>query len=370
MPVNSCPKCGAMIVPQLSRCRQCKTYLHGTSFEGFVLEKLLPEQMQRSPGTVTLCFAICLYYVLMIAGGGEAAIFGFSHFTLEQLGATHGPSILLGQYWRFVTSIFGHHDLLHLALNLSSLVAVGDIVERVFDRKKMWLIYLGSGVTSMMISHIWYVHITDQVWIVSAGASGAVCGLIGAAWFGAKKLGPQGADLQSRMKRWAIIMVIWGFAVPGVNNAAHFGGFAVGALLAHLTPAGMTQTVQVQRILSIVTMACAGVVLGCTVLMIQNLRGFPTSLADDEESRSFFGRAYYEGRDRRFSDQTRIRQSCIAAVKAGELTDDGVSKCELDVRVNDIDPGSYMRLAWMLEKRGDAARAAKLRAVADRIRRV
>src|SRR5262249_11870265 len=137
MPVNACPKCGAMIVPQLVRCRQCKAYLHGTSVEGFLFEYLLPAQVQRSPGTATLCLLICLYYALMVALAGADSLFGYSGYTLIELGAVHGPSILRGQYWRFVTSIFGHHDLLHLILNLSSLVAVGDLVERIFDRKKM-----------------------------------------------------------------------------------------------------------------------------------------------------------------------------------------------------------------------------------------
>src|SRR5215813_2341378 len=214
MPVNSCPKCGAMIVPQLARCRQCKAYLHGTGVEAFLFEQLMPAQVQRSPGTATICLLICLYYGLMLALGGGDSIIGFSGFTLQQLGAVHGPSIMLGQGWRFVTSIFGHHDLLHLALNLWSLVAVGDLVERIFDKKKMMLIYLVAGVASMAISYVWYVYAIGRPSFVSAGASGAVCGLIGAAWVGAKKMGPQGAEIARSMAKWSALMVVWGFAVP------------------------------------------------------------------------------------------------------------------------------------------------------------
>ena len=76
---------------------------------------------------------------------GLDSFLGFSSFSLIQLGATHGPSILRGQYWRFVTSIFGHHDLLHIALNLWCLVTVGPIVEKIFDRKKMIILYLVAG---------------------------------------------------------------------------------------------------------------------------------------------------------------------------------------------------------------------------------
>src|SRR5882672_4172483 len=103
MSANECPKCGAMIVPQLVRCRQCKAYLHGTNVEAFLFEQLLPAQVQRSPGTATLCLLICLFYALMLSLAGSDSIIGFSRFTLEELGAVHGPSILLGQWWRFVT---------------------------------------------------------------------------------------------------------------------------------------------------------------------------------------------------------------------------------------------------------------------------
>lgn len=368
MPVNSCPKCGAMIVPQLARCRQCRTYLHGTPIEGFFFEQVVPSQVSRSPGTATLCLLICLYYALMLVLAGRDSMIGFSNFTLQQLGATHVPSIMLGQYWRFVTSIFGHHDLLHLVFNLASLVIVGDLVERIFDKKKMMLIYLVSGVASMMLSHVWYAVLKSDLLTVSAGASGAVCGLIGAALFGARKLGPQGAEVERRMKRWAIFMVIWGFAAPGINNAAHFGGFAVGALLARLTPVGIAKEVKTQKILSVAMLVILAVVLGCVGLMVDNLRGFPAALENDARPRSILGQLYYAGTAFEFSDQVMIHQACrdAAAKKDGPL-DDAIKKCELNVRVNPSDGAGYVLLASLLDQKRPGPRADRLRMVGRRI---
>jgi membrane associated rhomboid family serine protease len=276
---------------------------------------------------------------------------------------------MLGQYWRFVTSIFGHHDLLHLTLNLASLVIVGDLVERIFDKKKMMLIYFVAGVASMALSHVWYTIITDHVTVVSAGASGAVCGLIGAALFGARKLGPQGAEVARSMKRWAIYMVIWGFVAPGINNAAHFGGFAVGALLARLTPVGITKDVQSQKVLSVAMLAMLAVALGCAGMMVENLRGFPVVLEDDAHPRAILGHVYYQGHKEDYSSQKNIEQSCSDAVtNPASRLDDAIHKCELNIRVNPQESDNYVLLAYLLERRSEPERADRVRRTGERIR--
>ena len=155
---QTCPKCGALIVPQLVRCRRCDKYLHGTAFEGMLFEHL-PGPLKRSPGTGSLVLGILLYYVVMIGVAGVRSSLGFSSYSLVELGATHGPSILLGDWWRFATSIFVHHDLVHLAFNLYALIIVGPVVEVLYDKKKTILMYLVAGVGSMIISHLWYVEI-------------------------------------------------------------------------------------------------------------------------------------------------------------------------------------------------------------------
>ena len=64
------------------------------------------------------------------------------------------------------------------------------------------------------------------------GELARVSGLIGAALFGARRMGPSGADLAKAMLRWALYLLAWGFLMSGVNNAAHFGGFVVASLMA------------------------------------------------------------------------------------------------------------------------------------------
>ena len=247
--VSTCPTCGALITPQLARCRQCQTYLHGTKLEGFVFEHLLPERLQGSPGTGLILIMILLYYGIMVTAAGLSSALSFSSFSLQQLGATHGVSILLGQYWRVVTANFLHHDIAHLAFNVWALLYVGPLVEEVFDRKKMIMIFLISGTAAMGISHGYYTYLRGDVFVTSGGASGAISGLIGAAFFVAWRMGPAGHHVFQALKRWIVIMALLGF-VLNVNNAAHLGGFLVGIGSAYIVPLGITKTVGGQRILS------------------------------------------------------------------------------------------------------------------------
>jgi membrane associated rhomboid family serine protease len=319
-----------------------------------------------------LCLLIALYYLLMMVlsfGGSPSSLLGFSGFSLVQLGATHGASILLGQYWRFVTSIFGHHDLLHIAFNLWALTAAGPVVEEIFDRKKMLLIYLLSGIASMVVSFVWYVYAKGHIDYVSAGASGAVSGMIGAALFGARRMGPQGAHIAAGMTRWAIYMVIWGFAVAGINNAAHAGGFIVGAAMARFVPLGIAKSVAAQRLLSVAMLGLLALFVASTGLMLANLRGFPASLPNDAEPRSILGAVYHQGAPLAQSDQARIWKACLDALQAdGAPTPDRVQACELNVRANGHHPDSYRMLALLIDRSGDRGRASALRSIADRIR--
>jgi rhomboid protease GluP len=361
---RACPRCGALIVPQQERCRRCNAYLHGTWAEALIFEHLLPGAEHR--GTALLCLAIGLSYLGMAAAAGPISAIAFSGFSLEQLGATHGPSILRGEYWRFVTSIFAHHDLLHIALNLWSLLTVGPLVEQIFDRKKMMLIYLAAGVLSMVVSHVWYVYASGNVAYVSAGASGAVCGMIGAAWVGARRLGPEGADIALRMKRWTLYMIAWGFLAPGINNAAHAGGFVFGALFAAMTPPKITQTVAMQRVLSVALLLALGGVVASEALMLRHLRGFPAVLERDADPRFFLGQMVAEGVPGEQSDQAEIWGQCAEERPPREL----LHTCELNVRVNDRQAQSYVRLASLLQQSGaDRTEIDALLGVAQKLAR-
>lgn len=370
--VTTCPKCGALISPNLARCRQCKHYLHGTQVEGFLLEHLLPQKLAAAPGSGIFFLLIIGYYALMVMFAGIDSAPGFSAFSTRQLGSTWAPGIWEGQYWRLVTSMFAHGGVVHLAFNLYALTIVGPLIEQLWDRKKMMVVFLVAGILSMTVSHFFYTEVMGAAYHGSVGASGAISGLIGACFVGAKRRGPDGRQVANVMLQWTAYMAIMGFAIGGIDNAAHVSGWLFGAGLAAVIPLGITKTVAMQRVLSVFVLGLLALCGLCVALMLLNLRGFPASLDRDAYPRNVFFFQYADGKEWEHSSQYTAAQDCRKVLDeltdGAPITDDRIYRCELAVRAHPSE-GMYFALAALHERRGDAARAAKLRHVVDELRR-
>ena len=87
---------------------------------------------------------------------------------LLRWGADFGPRTLSGEPWRLLTSTFLHFGIIHLALNMWCLWALGTLAEPLFGWAAFLLLYLLSGLGGSVLSML--VH----PMVVSAGASGAV----------------------------------------------------------------------------------------------------------------------------------------------------------------------------------------------------
>ena len=163
-------------------------------------------------------------WVLMTAAGGSK-----DSDVLLRFGAMYGPLIAAGQYWRLFTSMFLHVGMLHLAFNGFGLLIFGRIVERVFGRPRFITIYvlagLAGGVASYLLNSI----------SIAAGASGAIFGILGAfaAFFVVQRkvLGEMGRQTLYGILVLAAINLAFGLAIPGIDNWAHMGGFAMGFAL-------------------------------------------------------------------------------------------------------------------------------------------
>ncbi|MFX1314154.1 MAG: rhomboid family intramembrane serine protease [Promethearchaeota archaeon] len=83
------------------------------------------------------------------------------------------------QYWRLITSIFLHADLLHLFSNMIALLLFGATIEnnQYVSKLEFTLIYFISGLIGNL-----FTLILLPIDAVSLGASGAIFGLIGSAF--------------------------------------------------------------------------------------------------------------------------------------------------------------------------------------------
>ncbi|HYM44261.1 MAG TPA: rhomboid family intramembrane serine protease [Steroidobacteraceae bacterium] len=145
-------------------------------------------------------------------------------------GINFGAFTVNGQWWRLLTCLFVHLNLLHLLVNLWALWNAGRLAERLYGSAVFVFIYLASGLLGSLASIAW------QPANASAGASGAIFGILGAhlAFLAHRE---SGIPRQIVRAHWFSTLVfvlfnlIRGAMVPGIDNAAHVGGLAGGLIL-------------------------------------------------------------------------------------------------------------------------------------------
>jgi len=143
------------------------------------------------------------------------------------MGAKINAAIVAGEFWRLVTAMFLHVDLLHIAFNSYALLAFGPQVERPYGRLRFLLMYFLSGLAGSALSFLLSPY-------PSVGASGAIFGLVGV--MGAYLYRYRDRLATGRARLINILSVVaynlfYGFVVPHVDNWAHIGGLVAGLTL-------------------------------------------------------------------------------------------------------------------------------------------
>lgn len=177
----------------------------------------------KKPIVTYIIIAICilLYIIMEIFGNGST-----NNITLLKFGANLDVLVKNGEYYRLFTSIFLHIGIMHLLCNMYSLYIIGREVESLFGKIKYIIIFILSGVFGSVLS-IAFSHN-----VISAGASGAIFGLLGALlYFGMHYRTYLGEALVRSIIPILIINLIIGFLSPGIDMAAHIGGFVGGILV-------------------------------------------------------------------------------------------------------------------------------------------
>lgn len=148
-------------------------------------------------------------------------------------------AVAQGEVWRLWSVTLLHGSPLHLFFNMYALYLAGPIVERWYGSVRFLLIYLACAAAGSVGS---FVFGGDAP---SVGASGAIFGLFGLLLAAGRLHHPvdrQSRALVSQLGMLILINVAFGFAVRGIDNAAHLGGLAAGLWLGALIPPTGVQT--------------------------------------------------------------------------------------------------------------------------------
>ncbi len=185
----------------------------------------LVERLRASPVTVAL-FAINTVVFLLAESKGSTT----DTATLIRFGAVEPLHVWSGEYWRLASYMFLHIGWIHFLWNTAMGVSMCMLLERALGRWRFFVLYLASGIAGGAATTL------VMAPVVSAGASGALFGILGATLaLRRRQLPSWPAMLRDPPSRNTFIMTAIWIAIgsrASFNNQAHLGGMIAGALMA------------------------------------------------------------------------------------------------------------------------------------------
>jgi len=169
--------------------------------------------------TLLLVAANVVAFLPSLSGGATLTSRGAGQVVAD--GALFGPAVADGEWWRLVTSGFIHFGLLHAGFNVMLLYMLGQMLEPALGRIRFAALFL----TALLGGSFGALLVRPDA--LTAGASGAVFGLMGAAVAGMRGRGVSPRD--SGIGGLLVVNLVLTFAVPGISIGGHLGGLAAGA---------------------------------------------------------------------------------------------------------------------------------------------
>lgn len=149
-------------------------------------------------------------------------------FFMAEHGAMYPDFIRINhEWWRIITAGFLHFGAVHLVNNMVILYCMGSRLECVTGHLKYFLIYLVSLIGAGLLSYGMMLRTGDYA--VSAGASGAIFGVIGGfLWIVILHRGRFEQITTRGIMMMIVLTIYYGFSSAGIDNWGHIGGLLAG----------------------------------------------------------------------------------------------------------------------------------------------
>lgn len=215
----ACSSCGRPICPSCMtptpvgmRCPECSK------------EKTQVRTLSSTQAATTVTIALIVINVVAFVASGQ---FGFGGgATSNQVfnkGALFGPLIdQQHEYWRLVTGGFLHGGFIHIGFNMYLLYILGNMLEPSLGNVRFGALYF----VSLLAGSFGALLLSPTA--VTVGASGAVFGLMGAAFF---EMRARGIDpMQSGIGPLIALNLVFSIVGSNISIGGHIGGLIGGAL--------------------------------------------------------------------------------------------------------------------------------------------
>ena len=225
-----CPQCGRLVGVNEQQCPFCGAWRPGLFGWATVLRRALGGRLDLFSAIVTACvtlyaLACLLQPEALLESGGLLSILSPGRRALLQLGMTGEFAMVRGWWWTLLTAMYLHGSLLHIVFNMMWIRNLGPPVAEVFGPGRAFLLFNAAGAGGFLVSNL-------MSGVPTIGASGSIFGLLAALIVYGRRRGS--SVVTQQLWQWAIILGVFGFIMPGINNWAHGGGFAAGWIGAHL----------------------------------------------------------------------------------------------------------------------------------------
>jgi membrane associated rhomboid family serine protease len=125
-------------------------------------------------------------------------------------------------WYRLVTAMFLHEDLLHIGFNMFALYLIGTPVEQYLGRARYLGLYFVSGLAGSAGA------LLQTPTTPVLGASGAIFGILGAMLILEWQVTGR---LAGNAMTWIVINLVISFAIPNISWGGHVGGLIGGILV-------------------------------------------------------------------------------------------------------------------------------------------
>lgn len=233
-----CPSCGQLVGVNDERCFHCGRPRPGLfGFAGLL------RNLGNDLGFAPLVLGVCgLLYVSALAIQPSAiratSLFSMLSPGVESLfllGASGSvPVFHYGRWWTILSAGWLHAGVLHIVFNMMSVRDLLPAMAHLYGPARTVIIYTLAGAAGFAASSAAGHYLTFLPGMLrgagfTVGASAAVFGLIGALLHYGRRGGSR--VVAEHARRWALGGVLFGFAMPGIDNWAHLGGMAGGYLV-------------------------------------------------------------------------------------------------------------------------------------------
>ncbi len=226
-----CSHCEKLVGINEPTCPFCGAWRPGLYGWAPVLQRLVGHNLDLFSLIVATC--ITLYAIALLLQPEEVikpfrsilSILSPGGRALYQLGMTSGPALQDGWFWTLFTAIYLHGSLLHIVFNVMWIRNLGPEATEVFGPARAFVLFNVAGAFGFLVSNM-------MTGVPTMGASGGVFGLLAALIVYGRRRGS--SMMSQQLWLWAIVLFVFGFLMPGINNWAHAGGFAGGWVCAYL----------------------------------------------------------------------------------------------------------------------------------------